>query len=196
MFGDYSFENLPALVNADIYIEQNVGLNENLIDGYVTLVLTAFYNVKKLTIPHWLVKSIIHSPSMLEILPNIFYNLRRMKIVWTTITSMGTITSFLERVPHLETLVLSTRQGMRLHATDEGNDRTNSNLKTIKIFRTEGSEDEIKLLESILKMFIGLKQLIIKTSNSFPEDRTKMAIFQEKVSKLPGASSSVRISFH
>ncbi|PIA65424.1 hypothetical protein AQUCO_00100724v1 [Aquilegia coerulea] len=195
MYGDYFFENLPALVNADIYIDQNARLNTDLVDGYVTRLLTAIDNVKKLTIPYWLVKSIVDSPSMRETHPNLFHKLRWMKI-WTTIPFMGTITSFIERFPHLETLGLSTRQGMRLQATDEGDNRINSTLKTIEIIPTEGNEDEVKLLENFLKMFIGLKQLIIMPSESLAHDKSKMVTFREKVLNFPRASSSARISFH
>ncbi|KAL5701574.1 hypothetical protein ACHQM5_026898 [Ranunculus cassubicifolius] len=198
LYGEYFVDNLQELISAEIYLWECRVLSKEMYPQYIKNLLTAVHSVKKLTITNTLLKTFAGFPYLLETVTNSFRNLRIIKLVDWTSSCIRTITSFLERLPLIETFIWSTNSKVpELGTPDEGDGGENSYscLKTIKISSCHGNEYELKLLQILLKKSLFLEEVIIRKSKSSTLDLTKFRKFRKKLAKLPQASSSVSISY-
>ncbi|PIA50668.1 hypothetical protein AQUCO_01200112v1 [Aquilegia coerulea] len=126
-----------------------------------------------------------------EQLPSLFSNLRHLKLHGYC---GNVVANLLKFTPHIETLFLKTAAKEDIAAFYGGQFPLNCvlcELKYVEVHNLQGCEDELKLLEFIMKNASVLKTVDITTSAGEKE----LTEFSNKLQSLSRASSSVNINF-
>ncbi|KAF9592099.1 hypothetical protein IFM89_011937 [Coptis chinensis] len=104
----------------------------------------------------------------------------------------------LESLPSNEALLWEKNKEMWLGSTNNAevlpSECLFDCLKTIEIRNPQGSDDDLKLMSFLLKRAVALQKVIITTTGQLSIERmNKLTEFNETLSELPRASSSVLI---
>ncbi|KAL5718475.1 hypothetical protein ACHQM5_011375 [Ranunculus cassubicifolius] len=205
---NYSMEDLSSLVSAEIFIRSGSKYVEECIKCWIEAV-SWMYKVQDLKLPVSNVQLLLDNPKLLERLPGVFHNLKHVMIDMDGHKNFHTraLLKFLERAPHIKTLVLQGRdpswyipdkfEEERERAGQEwvGEDWIQSlpSFNHMVFFETRnfnGLNVEMKFLEFILEKAIVLKKMIIKTKKEWLQGKPC-----EEILSFSRASSCVSILF-
>ncbi|PIA26505.1 hypothetical protein AQUCO_09200011v1 [Aquilegia coerulea] len=187
-YKDYFLESLSSLVTANIEVSE-------LFTKFLLTVLNGLRNVKNLTISGYRHKTL---PRCAELDQGLYTlsNLSCLEIIGF-LPGVRDVTSLLKRSPYIETLIFACCciEGKE---EDLGEDRSTkyvfSHLKYVRVRKFYGCENEVKLLEFLLKTAPGLQTITITLTRAFLKSE-KFNEFSMKLHSLPRASSSVTILF-
>ncbi|KAL5718471.1 hypothetical protein ACHQM5_011371 [Ranunculus cassubicifolius] len=201
---NYHMENLSSIVSADICVVYDSEYVEECIKFWIEAV-SWMYNVQNLKLPVSNIQLLLDSPKLLTRLPEVFHNLKHvmLDVRGRKNFHMKTLRKFLERAPHIETLILQGRDPIwyisdRFEEEDEEwageewirNPPSFSHMVSFEFQNFKGLNGELKFLEFVLERAIVLKKMIIKSKKELLKSKRK-----EEILSFPRSSSSVSILF-
>ncbi|KAL5718477.1 hypothetical protein ACHQM5_011377 [Ranunculus cassubicifolius] len=199
---NYHMENLSSIVSADICVVSDREYVEECIKFWIEAV-SWMYNVQNLKLSVSNIQLLLESPKLLTRLPEVFHNLKHvmLDVRGRKNFHMKTLRKFLERAPHIETLILQGRDPIWYHSDgfeeeDEEwfgeewirNPPSFSHMVSFEFQNFKGLNGELKFLEFVLERAIVLKKIIIKSKKELLPSKRK-----EEILSFPRSSSSVSI---
>ncbi|PIA31940.1 hypothetical protein AQUCO_04700063v1 [Aquilegia coerulea] len=193
-YADYFLENLPSLDSA--YIGLDVGLKKDA--ERFCKILKGLYNMTCSTLSDGWVEVFSKYSSVLRQLSNPFHKLRHLKLPNCRRYCSNAVSNLLGLSPHIETLVweITEENSIPVAGGDLPLNCVLCDLKDVEVHNLEGCEDELKLLEFIMKNAVVLKRISITTTKALSSARERELIeFSNKLQCLSRASSNLNIFF-
>ncbi|KAL5716271.1 hypothetical protein ACHQM5_017987 [Ranunculus cassubicifolius] len=190
-FDNYVIENCDSLVSAKVEFASGTLLGD---DRKASL--RCFKNVTRLELSNWTREICLEFQDMLDQMPDIFCNLRSLKLVkWHQPCFIHVSASLLSRSINIEYLVLELIQG-NSNPTIDSEDIMKlvsfqcmfDHLKSVEILYFTECQVEMKLLESLLKNAKSLEELTVVV-NSSTNTRVRLKECARKIYAFPKASS-------
>ncbi|PIA38076.1 hypothetical protein AQUCO_02800013v1 [Aquilegia coerulea] len=187
LYDDYFLDNFPSLASACVQLFVTGHDDAHL----YCKVLKGLYNVTTLTLSSdWDEVSLCPSAQE-QLIPIPFRNLRHLKLHGCCGNAVANLLKF---TPHIETLFWKTASEEDIAAFYGGQFPLNCllcELKYVEVHNLRGCEDELKLLEFIMKNASVIKIVDITPS----AEEKEVTEFSNKLQSLSRASSSVNINF-
>ncbi|KAL5718462.1 hypothetical protein ACHQM5_011362 [Ranunculus cassubicifolius] len=208
---NYYMENLSSLVSADISVRYRGGSDNELVEECRKFWVKAvcwMCNVQALKLQVSSVQLLLDSPKLLERLPGIFCSLKHVMLNMYGLKNFHSkeVLKFLERAPHIETLVLLGHNPSWWTPRESEEEWTKekewaaedwipspllfNHMVSFEFRNFNGLNVEMKFVEFVLEKAIALKKMIIKTKKEWLQGKP-----YEEILSFPRASSSVSILF-